>query len=193
MRHRWMGLAAAGVLLVAARTAAAGEASPAGAALSPKAEDALRLVASSDDYQRQTGFLRLEALRDSATVPAIRPYLSSKDPDIRAESLRAMAAIQAAEAVPLLLETLQRDRDARVRRAAILGIEPFAASDSAITPALLAALTDRDTTVRMTAVDVVSRLKDPRAREAILARNKREHRHDVRRVLKLAMKRLGAE
>ena len=43
----------------------------------------------------------------------------------------------------------------------------------------------------MTAVDIVSRIDDPRSRAAIRARNRRERDRNVRRVLALAMKRLG--
>ena len=165
---------------------------PSHAGLSPHAVEALRLVESGDEYQQQLGFLRLEALRDPSTVPAILPYASHSNPELRAESLRALAAIQGGEAVGLLLDRMRHDKHPRVRRAAILGIEPYVQTSPEIVPALIAALRDRDTTVRMAAVDVVSRINDPRARQAILARYKHEGRRDVRRVLNLAMKRLGA-
>ena len=157
---------------------------------SPKAIEAMKLLESDDAYQRQLGFLRLEALRELSTVPTIKAYIDSKNPETRAYSLRAVAAIEGAPAVPLLLQRLKTDRHPAVRRAALLGLEPFAKADLEILPPLLHALRDRDTEVRMTAVDVVSRIDDPRAREAIRMRNKRERRRDVRRVLSLAMKRL---
>jgi HEAT repeat protein len=157
---------------------------------SPKAEEAIRLLSSRDPYQRQLGFLRLEALREQSTVPAIKTYLASKDPEARAYSLRALAAIEGIQAIPELLEALRMEKKPRVRRAALLGLEPFQQSDPRILPAFLGALRDRDTTVRMTAVDIVSRVDDPRAREAILRRYKREGRRDVRRVLALAIKRI---
>ncbi|MBI4341258.1 MAG: HEAT repeat domain-containing protein [Candidatus Omnitrophica bacterium] len=159
--------------------------------LSEKAADALRLVESGDDYQRQMGFLRLEALREPAVVAALMAYTTQKNEELRAGSVRAIAAIQGEASVPFLLETLRHDRHPRVRRAAILGMEPFVAAHPETVPVVIAALRDRETTVRMTAVDVVSRIKDPRAREAIRTRYKREGRRDVRRVLKLAMERLG--
>ena len=158
---------------------------------SPKAVDAMKLLTSGDPYQRQLGFLRLEALREPSTVGTIQPYTESRDPEMRASSLRAMAAIDGARAIPLLLQALRTDRHPRVRRAALLGLEPLQQSDPEILPAFLKALRDRNTEVRMTAVDVVSRIKDPRAREAIRTRYRREHRRDVRRVLELAKKRLG--
>ncbi len=166
---------------------------PSHAGLSPRALEALRLVGSGDEYQQQLGFLRLEALRDPSTVPAILPYASHKNPDLRAESLRALAAIQGGEAVGLLLDRMRHDKHPHVRRAAILGIEPYVQTSPEIVPALIAALRDRDTTVRMSAVDVVSRINDPRARQAILTRYRREGRRDVRRVLEMAMKRLGTK
>ena len=157
----------------------------------PKAVEAMRLLDSKDPYQRQLGFLRLEALREPSTVPAIALQLKSRDPETRAYSLRALAAIEGTGAVPVLLERLQSDKHPRVRRAALLGLEPLQASEPAILLAFIAALRDSNTEVRMAAVDIVSRIDDPRAREAILIRYKREGRRDVRRVLKMAMKRLG--
>ena len=110
---------------------------------------------------------------------------------MRAYAFRALAAIEGAQAVPLLLEALRTDKQPRVRRAALLGLEPLQQSDPNILPAFIKALRDKDTEVRMAAVDIVSRVDDPRAREAILLRNKRERRRDVRRVLSMAMRRLG--
>ncbi len=157
---------------------------------SPKAMEALQALESRDEYERQKGFLHLEALREPATAETIRRYLHHKDPEMRAYSLRALAAIEGAQAVPTLLESLKTEKHPRVRRAALLGLEPLQPASPEILPAFIAALRDHDTQVRMTAVDIVSRLKDPRAKAAILERNKREGRRDVRRVLALAMKRL---
>jgi len=157
---------------------------------SPKAIEAMHLAQSKDAYQRELGFLRLEALREPATIEFITGYLNRNEPDLRAYSLRALSAIQGPAAAPTLLAALQHDRQARVRRAALLGLEPLVPSDPAILPGLMKALRDRSTEVRMAAIDVVSRIDDPRAREAILIRNKRENQKDVRRVLELAMKRL---
>ena len=162
-------------------------------ALSPRAVEALDLVSSDDRYKQELGFLRLEALREPASIPEILPYASHKDPELRAGGVRALAAIQGIESCPLLLDRMQHDPHPRVRRAAMLGIEPFAESDPKILPILIERLRDKDATVRMTAIDVVSRIADPTAREAILQRNKREGRRDVRRVLELAMKRMGSK
>ena len=156
-----------------------------------RAKDAVVLLESNDPYQRQVGFLRLEALRDPSTVGAIRPYLTAKDPERRAEAVRALAAIQGAPAVPQLLDILRTDQHPQVRRAALLGLEPLARAAPYILPAFIAALRDRKPEVRMTAVDIVSRIDDPRSRAAIRARNRRERDRNVRRVLALAMKRLG--
>ena len=161
--------------------------------LSPRAVEALDLVSSDDRYKQELGFLRLEALREPASIPAILPYASDKDPELRADGLRALAAIQGVAACPLLLDRIQHDPHPRVRRAAMLGIEPFVESDPKILPILIERLRDKDATVRMTAIDIVSRIADPAAREAILQRNKREGRRDVRRVLDLAMKRMSAK
>lgn len=155
-----------------------------------QATEALQLLGSTDPYERQLGFLRLEALRELSTAPMIARYLDSRDTDMRAWSLRALSAIEGSAAIPLLLERLRTDRAPEVRRSAILGLELSQGDDPRILPALLNALHDGSTEVRITAVDVVSRVDDPRAREAIRIRNRRERRRDVRRVLGAAMQRL---
>ena len=184
---RWMVGMAVAMALVVTHAARAEDAKP----VSPEAADALALLGSGDAYERQKGFLRLEALRDPGTVDAIRPYVDSKDPELRAYSLRALAAIEGVRVVPLLLERLRSDQHPRVRRAALLGLEPLAGGAPTILPALIAALRDRKTEVRMAAIDIVSRIDDPRAREAIAVRTRRERDRDVRRVLALAAKRMA--
>lgn len=182
---------AAAVIWLATAPAARAVEEAAGRPPSPQAAEALQLLTSEDDYQRKLGFLRLEALRELSTLPTLRAYLTDRDPEMRAYSLRAVAAVEGVAAAPTLVATLQADKEPRVRRAAVLGLEPFAMVDQAWLPPLLKALTDRSTEVRMTAVDVVSRIPNTRAREAILTRHRREQRPDVRRVLELAVKRLG--
>ena len=179
------------VCLVAAMTRVCAEDQPQLASPpSQKAIDAMRLLESDDAYQRELGFLRLEALREPSTVETIAKYLTSRNLETRAYSVRAVAAIQGAAAVPTLLRALASDKDSSVRRAALLGLEPLQQTDAAILPAFIKALRDPRTDVRITAVDIVSRIDSPLAREAIRTRNKRERRHDVRRVLGMAMKRL---
>ena len=163
---------------------------PLGAPLSAKAREAITLLDAQDPYQRQLGFLRLEALRDPSTVETILRYVHNQDEDTRAASLRALSAIEGVVASPILLEALKRDRSARVRRAALLGLEPLILDDPFILPACLKALRDPESDVRITAADVVSRVNDPQARQALLLRAKRERNQDVRRVIEAALKRL---
>ena len=181
-----------GVCLLAASAASAFAEEPVQPAAAPsqKAADAMRLLESEDAYQRELEFLRLEALREPSTVGVIAKYLTSRNSETRAYSLRAVAAIQGAAAVPMLLRALAAEKNSRVRRAALLGLEPFEQTDPAILPAFIKSLRDSKTDVRITAVDIVSRIDSPLAREAIRTRNKRERRRDVRRVLDMAMKRL---
>ena len=157
---------------------------------SPRALEAMQLLKSSDLYQQQMGFLRLEALREPATINTISTYVTDRDPEVRAYSLRALAAVQGAGSVPVLLRALS-DKHPRVRRAAVLGLEPLVETNNEILPALIKMLKDRHPRVRMAVIDVLSRQDVARAKEAILLRRRREHDRDVKRVLKLAVERLG--
>lgn len=160
---------------------------------SAEATSALQLLESRDPIQRQWAFMHLEALREGITAQAIRSWVSHRDPLTRAGSLRALAAIEGSQAVPLLLERLNEDQNPVVRRAILLALEPLESQDAQILPAMIMRLRDRYTDVRMTAVDIVSRIDDPRAHDAILLRSQREKRRDVQRVLLLAVKRLQSE
>lgn len=183
-----------GALAAACLTAGAAAAeSPAGGALSDEAQAALRLIDTGDAYERQVGFLRIEALREPASVEPLRRYVNHRDEVRRAYALRALAAIQAGDAVPLLLDKLAHDTHGQVRRAAVLGLEPLVEASPDVLPALIGALRDPRTDVRMAAVDAVSRIDRPQAREAILVRRKRESRRDVKRVLRAAVKRMRLE
>lgn len=188
---RVSGVVVAGVCsLLTGSTGVWGESQQA-AAPSPKAAEAIKLLESPDPFQRQLGFLRLEALREPSTLETIKRYVDSRDEEMRSYSLRALAAIGGVDAIPTLLDKLKTDRQPMVRRAALLGLEPFQAADPRILPAFIRALRDRSAEVRISAVDVVSRIDDPRAREAIFTRNQRERDRDVRRVLAMAIKRIG--
>ncbi len=160
-------------------------------AVSPEAQEALNLLESEDIYKRQVAFLKLESLREKSVLPVLRKYLNSDDEVMRSYSLRAVAAIDGASSIDLLKETLKNDKHPDVRRAALLGLEPLFAVDKTVLDDAIAALTDRDTSVRMSAVDVVSRMEDPAARAALQDRYAKESRRDVVRVLDMAKDRLG--
>ena len=157
---------------------------------SERALELMRQLDTTDPYQQEMTFLRLEALRETASSSHIRKYLTERNPDKRAWALRALASIEGVAAVPLLIRSVQNDREPRVRIAALLGLEPLQPSDPSILPVFLKALKDKHPYVRMAVVDIVSRIDDPRAREAVLTRQQRERNGDVRRVVALAVARV---
>ena len=172
-------------------SAIAEESAPANASTESPAEHLLKQLDSQDEYQRQKAFLQLEALRDTSTAPALRQRADSRDAQTRAWSLRALAAVEGAGAVPLLLERMAGDNDGSVRRAALLGLETLREQDPRIPPAMLAMLNDRNPEVRMSAMDAVSRFGTPEAAEALVARQKVEKYGDAKKVLAMALARVG--
>ena len=160
-------------------------------AISPEAQRLIDQFEADDPYLRRQAFLQLEALREPATASVVHRYLTHRQAEIRALSVRAIAAIEGLKAVPTLIERLQHDRSPYVRLQAILAIEPFLAQETSAVPQLIKALRDRHPDVRMAAIDVVSRIETAEAQEALAVRWKRERHRDVRRVLEAAMKRLG--
>ena len=189
MKRAWIaGLSCALAALGSAMPASPAADAPAAAAPSPEAERLIAQLEHPDAYQRQASFMKLEMLREPATAPVLRSYLTNRNPDTRAFAVRALAAVAGVQAVPDVVECLKRDRHPRVRIAAILAMEPLV--DPAVLPALIDRLRDRHPEVRMAAVDAVSRVKDPRAKEAVLARQRRERHRDVQRVLTQAVQRV---
>ena len=155
----------------------------------PEATRLLKQLEAKDAYTRQFAFIELEALREPATASIVRRYLDNRDPDTRAFSIRALAAIEGPASVPTLLDRLTRERNPRVRVAVVLALEPL--QDPAILQAFIGKLRDPNREVRMALVDAVSRVDRPEAREAIRRRWRRERDRDVRRVLEEAMKRVA--
>lgn len=168
-----------------------GEAQEPPEAISPDAQRLIEQIDTGDSDLRRRAFLQLEALREPATASGIRRYLADRRVELRILSVRALAAIEGARSVPTLLERLQQDRSPAVRLQSMLAIEPFVGQDASALPLLLKALRDRQPDVRITAIDVVSRIEKPEAKEALKLRWKRERHRDVRRVLEAAMKRIG--
>ena len=157
------------------------------AALSAETQELIKGLDSEVGYLRQKAFIRLEALREPATAAVVRRYLTSRDVSTRAFSVRALAAIEGVAAIPTLMERARRDKP-RVRVTALLALEPLAAQEPALVPFFIGKLRDRNAEVRMAAVDIVSRLDDPRAREALNVRWRRERHRDVRRILERLFK-----
>ena len=190
--HRWCGVVV-GVLLAMQLGVSASRAEDSAPVppLSTEAQALIPQLDSPDDYARRLAFLRLEALREPASADLIRPYLGSRDPETRSFAVRALAAVEGVKAVPYLLEQLTRDKQSRVRVAAILALEPLAPEDPQIVPALIDRLRDRKPDVRMAAVDAVSRFDLAEARQAVLLRARRENNRDVQRVLAQAVARIS--
>ena len=182
---RW--LIGIGAGLLAARVGWAAEPT-----ISPEAQELIAKLDAKDVYERQKTFLRLEALREPATAAAIRERIRSRNAHTREFSVRALAAVEGAGAIPTVVERLREDRVVQVRLAALLALEPLQTYDSSLTLVFIRALRDRSPDVRMAAADVVSRINHPIAREAVLTRWRQERHRDVRRVLEDAMKRIGA-
>ena len=178
-----------GLLACLMATGPRGSAQEQSVPISPEAQEQIKQLDAKDAYVRQKAFLELEALREPATAAIVRRYLDNKDPETRALSVRALAAVEGAAAIPTLVDRMKNDRHPSVRLAAVLALEPL--KDPSVTPAFIERLRDRSPQVRMAAVDVVSRLDDPPARAAIRLRRRREHNRDVQRVLQEAMERVG--
>jgi len=143
-----------------------------------------------DLFVRQKAFMELEALRDPASMDAIRARLTAPDPNTRAFSARALAAVASRSAVPVLLERWTKERHVYVRSSILIALEPFLEQEPSVVTTVLNALRDRKRDIRMAAADIAGHINRPEARAALQVRWKRERDRDVRRVLERIMKAL---
>jgi AAA family ATP:ADP antiporter len=103
---------------------------------------------SAEVRRRTLEVLRVQDRRD--VRPAVERLIGDEDPRVRAEAIRAFAAITGSDAVGLLVSKL-RERDPRVRGAAIVGVLQLGSDEPQRRPARAALddmVSDADAAVR---------------------------------------------
>lgn len=116
---------------------------------------------SSDEEQRRDAALKLAALRNPATIPALVSVLDDPSERIRALAITALARVGDSSLAPLIAARLSNDKKPFVRKAAAYALGRFRSSEG--TAALTAALKDKDAEVRGAAAVALGEYADASA------------------------------
>lgn len=105
---------------------------------------------SSDDEERREAVLMLGAMRDPATIPALSAALNDAAPRVRAIALHGLSMLHDASLVPLIANSVTKDKLPFVRKAGAYALGEIGSPEG--TPTLITALRDKDLEVRGAAV-----------------------------------------
>ena len=101
----------------------------------------------------------LEKIRDESAGPRIVFLLRDLDPKVQTTAMEAVGLLQAKQALPDLIDALNRGRDAKVKRAALEAISMLPAETNR--PVYTQYLTDKDEKMRAAAAEGFARLGNP--------------------------------
>lgn len=117
---------------------------------------------------RQLALLALQTCNAPNFLDALRATLKDPDPAARAMALRASGELPPAESIQVALAAL-RDPDPSVKNAAAVYLKPVQTNDPQIAQALIALVSDPDSSVSWSAINALATSRDPKAIDAMLS------------------------
>ena len=152
----------------------------------PDLIEALRTKDSDVIYE---SLVALQKIRDESAGPRITFLLRDLDPRVQIAAIETTGLLRNKEAVPALLDALNRARDAKVRRAALTAIAML--PDEKSRPTYARYLSDKDDRMRGAAAEGYARLKSPADLPMLEAAWKQESKTSPRLSLAFALVTLG--
>ena len=122
---------------------------------------------TGDEEERRHAVVMLGAMRDPATIDALRTALDDKAARVRAVALAALSWLKELSLAPLIATYATKDKSPFVRKAAAYALGQFDSGEA--TAALAAALRDKDLEVRGAAAVSLSNRPDAAAIEPLTA------------------------
>ena len=119
------------------------------------------MLQSGDEEERREAALMLGAMRDPATIAALRAALDDKAERVRAAALVGLGSLQEPSLAPLIATYLTKDKSPFVRKTAAYALGQIAASEA--TTGLIAGLRDKDMEVRGAAAVALANTPDATA------------------------------
>lgn len=116
---------------------------------------------SFDEEDRREAALMLGAMRDAATAPVLTTALADKAERVRAAALAGLGLLNDPALVPLIANSLLKDKSPFVRKTAAYGLGQTASREAV--PPLITALRDKDMEVRGATVVALSKIPDAAA------------------------------
>lgn len=133
--------------------------------------------------------IAIQKIRDRSAAPRIAFLLRDFDPKVQIAVIETTGLLQNNEALPGLVEVLQRTRDKKVRRAALTAIAMLPEAQNRTWYARY--INDSDENMRAAAAEGYARLKDPADLPAIEKKWNDERKTPARLSLAFAMVMLG--
>jgi hypothetical protein len=121
--------------------------------------DLIEAIHSKDSAVIYESLNALQKIRDQSAAPRITFLLHDLDPKVQAAAIETAGLLQNKEALPDLVDALNRTRDAKVRRAALTAIAML--PDESSRNLYARYLTDKDDKLRAAAAEGYARLHNP--------------------------------
>lgn len=121
--------------------------------------DLLEAIHTKDSAVIYESLNALQKIRDQSAAPRITFLLRDLNPRVQTTAIETTGLLQNKEAVPDLVDALNRTRDAKVRRAALTAIAMLPTESSRSLYARY--LTDKDDKLRAAAAEGYARLRNP--------------------------------
>ncbi len=121
--------------------------------------DLIEAIHTKDSAVIYESLNALQKIRDQSAAPRITFLLRDLDPKVQIAAIETTGLLQNKEALPDLVDALNRARDAKVRRAALTAIAMLPAESSRALYSRY--LTDKDDKMRAGAAEGIARLRNP--------------------------------
>ena len=151
--------------------------------------DLIEALRTKDSDVLYESLVALQKIRDESAGPRITFLLRDLDPRVQIAAIETTGLLRNREAVPALLDALNRAPDAKVRRAALTAIAML--PDEKSRPTYARFLADKDERMRGAAAEGYARLKSPADLPMLEAAWKQESKSSPRLSLAFALVTLG--
>ena len=151
----------------------------------PALEDLFAALRSKDSSVMYESLIAIQKIRDKSAAPRISFLLRDLDPKVQVTVIETTGLLQNNEALPSLVEVLQRTNDRKVRRAALTAIAMLPEEQSRTHYARY--MNDRDDDMRAAAAEGYARLKNPNDRPMLEKAWNEEKKTQVRLSLAFAL------
>jgi HEAT repeat protein len=152
--------------------------------------DLLDAMKSKNDAVLYESLIAIQKIRDKDTAPKLRYLLRDLDEKVQFAAVETTGILQNKEALPDLVDVLNRARSPKIRRGALTAIAMM--PDESSRALLNRYLSDKDDAMRAASAEGFARLRNPQDRPAIQAAYEREGKASPRLSMAFALVALGA-
>jgi HEAT repeat protein len=152
--------------------------------------DLLDAMKSKNDAVLYESLIAIQKIRDQDVAPKLRYLLRDLDEKVQLAAIETTGILQNKDALPDLVDALNRTRSAKIRRAALTAIAMM--PDESSRALFTRYLGDKDDAMRAAAAEGFARLKNPADRQLIQQAYEHEGKASPRLSMAFAMVSLGS-